>query len=265
MMSSAGPKLTFTLEHEGPIPLADFTGSLSRIAARYGRFARGRGGEEDVKLYIAEIRHGSTVVDLINNALPAIVPIAGYLPTLVEFGKDVVALVNLFKDRRPDATEVSISDCDDVRMMMRPVIHTEGGGLSIAINGDNNVVQPIIVTVSESEAKVIDNRAALVRSELGTRSTDTLSKVLFQWHQIKRTPGVEEGLSSPDRGVIGAVDKTPRKVLFAENGLKEQMYLDDFNPWSAGYLVDVKLLIGANGRPEAYLIQAVHEHFDLAG
>ena len=59
------PKLTFVLEHSGPIPLAEFTLALQRLAQRYAREARGSLQDEEPKLYIAEIRKGSVIVDFV--------------------------------------------------------------------------------------------------------------------------------------------------------------------------------------------------------
>ena len=59
------PKLTFVLEHEGPIPLADFTPALQRLAMRYSREVRATGPDEEPRLYIAEVHKGSVVVDFV--------------------------------------------------------------------------------------------------------------------------------------------------------------------------------------------------------
>jgi hypothetical protein len=254
------PKLTFTLEHTGPIPLGDFTASLSRVASRYGRFARARGAEEDARLYIAEVRQGSIEIDLVSvgAAANAVIEGVGGLNHVIEFGKDIAALLMAFRTGKASPADVSISDCEDARAMIRPALTAEGGGLAIAVNGDNNIVQPILLQIGRSDAQIIDNRAAAIREALAAPEEHLLKEVFFVWDQIRDAPAVEEGHKSPDRGVIAAMDKRPRQVTFAGAEAKEAMYHDDLNPFEVGFIVDAKVMIGPTG-PVGYRILKVHE------
>jgi hypothetical protein len=71
------PKLTLTLDHDGPMPLGSFTEALSRLSGRYGRYSRTHGEADAAKLYIAEIRQGSIVIDLVSAAVAAQAVIEG--------------------------------------------------------------------------------------------------------------------------------------------------------------------------------------------
>ena len=257
------PVLTFTMEHEGPVPLADFGDALARVAARYGRFSRAVGGSDEARLYIAHVREGSIELDLVGAASAAQVVIegAGGLNNLIELGKNVAGLLQSFRTGQATSAEVSLADCDDVRAIVKPVINTEGGGLSIVVNGDNNVVQPLLI-LDQQGAREINNRAALLRSSLSTPTLDTVERVLFVWDQIRDAPAVDIGKRSPDRGIIAAVHNKPHPVTFADPAVKDAMYRMDENPFERGFIVDGKIMLGPNG-PAGYLITKVHDVIPL--
>jgi len=263
-MGDGFPKLTVTLDHDGPMPLTAFTDALTRLSGRYGRYSRAHGDDDGARLYISEIRHGSIIIDLVPAAVAAQVVIdgAGGINSLVEFGKNIASLLNRFRSGEVETSEVSITDCDDVRAVIKPVIQTEGGGLTIAVNGDANIIQPILLQIDQHEAKVIDNRAALLRSSLNTEAEQTLNATLFVWKQIQDAPGIESGKRSPDRGIIASVDKVARPVTFADGNVKEGMYRGDANPFEVGFVVDARVLLGPNG-PAGYRITALHDVIPL--
>lgn len=257
--------LQLTLNHEGPIPLADFTDALHRVDARYARFARGRKSPlEDQHLSITRIHEGSVVIDLVVAAAAAqsVIAGAGGLNTLVDFGKNVAALLTAFRSPDTSASDVSIADCDDARALVKPVLNTEGGGITLAVNGDNNVIQPILIQIDQADARIIDNRAALIRNTLASPDEETRREVLFVWKQIQDAPGKEVGQRSPDRGIIQSIDGVARAITFADKAIKEEMYRGDINPFEVGYIVDVKVLISPTGIA-GYRILVVHDTIPL--
>ena len=258
------PKLTVTLDHDGPMPLTAFTEALTRLSGRYGRYSRAHGGEETAKLYIDEIRQGSIVIDLVPAAMAAqaVIEGAGGINNLVEFGKNVASLLGSFRSGAADKSDVSITDCEDVRAIIKPVIQTEGGGLTITVTGDNNVIQPVLLHIDQQDGKVIDNRAALLRSALNTEAEQSLTETLFVWKQIQDAPGVESGKRSPDRGIIATIDNVARPVTFSDGHVKEGMYRGAANPFEVGFVVDARVLLGPNG-PAGYRITALHDVIPL--
>lgn len=258
------PKLTLTLDHDGPMPLGSFTEALSRLSGRYGRYSRTHGEADAAKLYIAEIRQGSIVIDLVSAAVAAqaVIEGAGGVNNLFEFGKNVASLLGKFRSGDTNPAEVSISDCDDARAIIKPVLNSDGGGLTLAVNGDYNIIQPILIHLNQHEAQVIDNRAALLRNALGTQIEQSVSSALFVWKQIQDGPGVEVGKRSPDRGIIASVDRTARPVVFADANVKDDMYRGDQNPFEVGFVVDALILLGPNG-PAGYRITALHDVIPL--
>ena len=86
-----GSKLVFELKNSRPIELADLTKSLSAVANQYRRFVirEELHDESEAKLYVKEVRDGSTIVELFSYAQTYREPIETAIKTsesIVAFG-----------------------------------------------------------------------------------------------------------------------------------------------------------------------------------
>ena len=253
-LRDAWPKLTIELKHDGPIPLSEFTRSLERLGQRYVREAREVGSDEDPQLYIAEIRKGSVVVDFITKTLPPVSEMLAASNALFTFAENLRGLIQKFS--APNPTGVSKADCDDMRAIAGPVIHTLNGDLNIFYNALG--AEPI--RLSQQSAIEVDNRAAVARLKLEQKEEHIWTSVLLVWDQVRDAPGKEEG-RSPDRAIVAAIDHRARQVTFESEDLKEQMGRHGLHPFDKAFLVDVKVLVGPNG-PLAYRVLKLHDVLD---
>lgn len=265
--AEASDKLTIVLDHGGPIPLSDFTNALQRLAIRYAREARSVGDDEEPRLYIAEIRKGSVVVDLVTAVGPwgvaatagaaALIGGIAHANTLATFGKNLAGVIGHFtgKSKRDDITK---ADCDDMRALAAPVINTQGGNLSVQQNF--GPVTQVIVNLTQEDARAADNRAALERIELSKREENIHDRVLLVWDQMRDASGVEVG-RSPDRGIIQAIDPRPRQVTFESDDLKASMGRRDVHPFEKAFVVDVKVLLSPTG-VAGYRVLQLHDILD---
>jgi hypothetical protein len=255
--------LTLKIEHDGPIPLRDFSEALDRFAVRFGRFSRNQGLEgAEARLAIASVSSGSAIIELVATGAAAhsVMEAVGGVNNLVEFGRNVATLLNGFRSDQKPADGLTATDCDDVRAIVKPVITTEGGGLSITVNGSHNDIR--VVQIGQDEARQIDNRAAMAKEALADKAERLLEQTLFVWKRIEDTPGVEPGKRSPDKGIISAFDSKARQVSFDDPAVKAEMYGHGLDPFGVGFVVDAKVLVGPNG-PQAYLITRLHDTLTL--
>lgn len=258
------PSLTLKIEHSGPIPLRDFSDALDRFASRYGRFSREQGLEgAETRLAIASVSSGSAIIELVSTgaAAYAVMDAAGGVNNLVEFGRNVASLLTTFRSSNVPTDGVTTTDCEDVRAMVKPVITTEGGGLSITVNGDKNDIR--VIQIGQEEARRIDNRAALTKERLADKVERLLERTLFVWKRIEDRPGVEPGKRSPDKGIISAFDAKARQVSFDDPNVKAEMYGHGLDPFGVGFVVDAKVLVGPSG-PQAYLVTKLHDTISLS-
>lgn len=255
------PKLTFVLEHEGPIPLAEFTLALQRLAMRYSREVRASSPDDEPRLYIAEVRKGSVVVDFVARVTDATMwPIAAHVVAegnaLFTFGKNLKGVIDHFAGRKT-LPLVTKADCDDARAIAGPVIHTLNAQVVMFFAGSEPVP---LIEMDGPTARIVDNRAALERLALTEREANIHTNVLLVWDQVRDAPGVEAG-RSPDRAIIQEIDPRPRQITFASDDIKDQMGRRDFNPFEKAFVVDAKVLVGPGG-PVGYTILALHSVLD---
>lgn len=259
MVETTQPVLSFELKHKSIMPLAAFTHALERMNARYGREVRERGKGDEPHLYIAEIRKGSIVVDLVQSAAeaaPAIIPALESANNLFDFGKKLGEVLNYFRGEGPKPENITTADCDDVRALMAPAIQVDGGGLVIRAN---SIEIGTIIHMTAPEARVADNRAAAERMSLSDESERIHREELFVWHQVRNTGAVTgDKKSSPDKGIVAAISKRALPVTFSDEETKIAMTHGDFNPFERSFVVDVKVLVGPNGA-SAYRIQKIHD------
>lgn len=259
MHSQSYPKLSFKLEHSGVVPLGSFTKALERINSRYGRFVKSTSPEEEGNLYISEIREGSIIVDLVGVGAAATAPmlLQGLETTnsLWDFGRNIGGLLNYFRGKGPRPEGLSISDCDDVKAIVGPAAHTDGGGLSISAN---TIHIGTLIQLDRSEALAIENRASAERAGLAATDEQTWREVLLVWHQVRDAPAVRDGKSSPDKGIIAAIGPRALPVTFADPAAKERMTHGSTNPFLVGFVVDVKVLTTPSG-PSGYRILKLHD------
>lgn len=246
------PSLTFELKHDGPVPLGDFTSALQRIAARYARESR---DTDEPQLFIQEVRKGSFIVVLISGLTIGAAALGG-INQLFKFFENMKGMVNHFTTETEPLEEVTKADCDDMRAIASPVIHTLNGNLTIFYNEPG--VPPILL--DQPLALIADNRAAMERRALGDKEEGTEREVLLVWDQVRDAPGVDKG-RSPDRGIVASIDSRPRQVLFASEELKEQMGRHGLHPFEKAFVVDVRVIAGATG-PAAYRVIALHDVID---
>lgn len=264
-LDAAQPKLTATLDHEGPIPLVEFTVALQRLASRYTRETRAAGEDVDTQLYIAEIRKGSVIVELIAQYPGPAMALAGFTGLgavaatanhLFKFGENLKGLLNKAKKGEipPEATK---ADCRDLEALAAPILVTLNA--SLTFNPNQPGEEPFGL-FTEQEAREVHNRAIMRRKELEAADADTHLGVLMVWDQVRDAPGVEVG-RSPDKGIIAAIDKRPKQIRFASDDLKERMGWKGFNPFEKAFVVDVKELIGPTGTM-GYTILTLHDVLD---
>src|SRR5690606_6906903 len=139
--------------------------------------------------YIAEIREGSIIVDLVAMGAAATAPMLMQgletANSLWDFGRNVGSLIDYFRGRGPRPEGLTVTDCDDVKAIVGPAAHTEGGGLSISAS---TIHIGTLIQLDRHEALAVENRAANERASLAATDEQTWREVLFVWHQVRDAP-----------------------------------------------------------------------------
>ncbi len=261
-------QLDVKLEYSQPVELADLTLSLQGLARSYKRYATQHDIDvgDAVKLYVREIKSGSVIVDLVNDTLAHAVAagpvIAGMaLPELtskakllLDFAKFVKGTYDFFRGSAPKPADLTAPHIRDLSNVLEPVAKDSNGNVSI--NARDNAQVYVQVTVNQTDANAIQNKAVKEIEILKAPEQTIHRQVLLYWHKA-----TADMVSAPsDRAIIDAITDKPLRVFFPDGDVltKATMIAGKSNPFTAGFLVDVELQT-LKGEPYAYKVTHLYE------
>jgi hypothetical protein len=260
--------LDIKIEYSQPVELADLTLSLQGLARSYRRYATQHDVDvgDAVKLYVREIKSGSIVVDLVNEAVnyaATSVPIlaGATLPDLtskakmlLDFTKFVKGTYDFFKGASPKPADLTAPHIKDLANVLEPVAKDSNG--TVSINARDSAQVYVQVTINQTEANAIQNKAEREIEALKVPDQKTFKKVLLYWHKA-----TADSSSHPsDRAIIDSITDKPLRVFFPDDDVatKAAMIAGKDNPFTAGFLVDVELQT-IKGEPYAYKVTHLYE------
>lgn len=266
--------LELKINYSQPVELADLTLSLQGLARSYKRYATQHDVDvgDAVKLYVREIKSGSVLVDLVNDTavhVAAIAPIVAgaVLPDLtskakllLDFANFVKGTYEFFKGAAPKPAELTAPHIKDLSNVLEPVAKDSNGNVSI--NARDNAQVFVTVTVNQTEANAIQNKAEREIETLKMPEQTAHKKVLLYWHKAT----AEQTSSPSDRAIIDSITDKPLRVFFPDDDVatKAAMIAGKSNPFTAGFLVDVELQT-IKGEPYGYKVTHLYEELPKDG
>jgi len=180
--------------------------SLSALAASFARYADRNElaiNGDDVRLYVKEIRSGSTVVELV--ALAKTVPmVIEQARSIIDFARFLSETIRYFRGEvaAPPA-ETTTKDAQDLKQLVSPVVADPKASLEILAK-DNSTVN-VTVNISSNDANAVQNRAANFVAHRAAPVTGVHRQMLFYWYQARDQRAAKAG----DMGIIEAI--SPRQ------------------------------------------------------
>lgn len=220
------------------------------------------------KLYVREIRKGSTIVELI----PVILPLIENMDRILIVDGFVrryggVLQKYLSGNREETATKNDISDF----MGQVGVIATDPNGtstISSAVYNQTKTTKRIEIkfdTAGARKAKEALDKQAL---EITLPAFEEQKRVMMRFFQSNLSNPSVGSPRTGERVVIESVSSRPLALIYetdlAKERIKHETSADDGNLYKKGFLVDC-FVVRSEGRPVAYRVTAVHEVFDLPG
>lgn len=253
-------RLHIHIENTEPIELLDLTSSLVSLSNQYTSYLKKPSTQNissDAKLYVKEIRQGSTILELVEFAGIAVLPFLEDTNTIIGFAQYCKQAFNYFLGKEKDNPGISIADCREIANMVNPIVADHNSVMSIGtvVQGDLNIT----IQVSDTEANAIQNAAKREIARLkSTGQTDIQKKVLMTWEQA--SGNIKN--NTKNRGVIDSIySGIALKVLFEDEETKRKMLYGDDNPFTCVYEVDVRVETSQN-KPVAYRIMKLHDMFE---
>lgn len=255
------PKLVIKLDNKKPIPLYDFAMFLHAWEDQYEAYLES-GWEQvanrKVKLYVKEVRKGSTIIDLVP-MLPevagiAAIPFLENATSVVRFAERMATTIKRFlsKEEKDHPLTITNKDLKDINKIMNPVAMDHGANLFIETHIHGNV--DVHIELPSIEANAIQNMVrSLTKEPLPPpEGGGVQSRVILSWHQMN------ESLKnmSTNLAYIDSIAKGAKNVLFDDEDLKKQMVLDD--PFNKLFVVDAEPLT-TQGKIVAFRVSRIHE------
>lgn len=254
-------KLTVTIQHGEPIELLDFTKSFFSLGQQYRRHTSGE-FSTDSKLYVKEVRNGSTVLEFIEQTKTWLLPLAADINTLVEFTKFIKRSYSYLLGKKIDQEpKFSIADLENLKSILEPVVNNDNS-TTINFNVTINGISADSFTASKIEAGAIQNE---INKELKERKVSTeriYEKVVYYYYAAKDEIQNE---TSWERGKIESITSQAVKVVFDNEDLKVQMiHPSKGSIFDIAYIVDVRVET-IEGRPVLYKILKIHDYLPREG
>ncbi len=253
--------LNIHIDHKNPMELVGLTETLLSISKEYEMYAATQGfTEEDrhAKLYVREIKSGSTIVDLIEFASAGAIPFLENVNTIAGFAEAIKLSIDLLLDSsRKDKTEIKDDSLNNLSKIVAPVAKDNSAQLNIGtvVNGDLNY----FVNLSSRDSKVLQE---VIRREKRRRSipeeTEVIENTLMTLYQARGDVGSKVGNSA----VVPEFDDKPHRVRFANTDLKEKILKGEGNPFNLAFVVDVKPEMVKKNKV-IYFVLELHEIIDL--
>jgi len=253
-------RLRIHIQNTKPIELLDLTSSLVSLNNQYVSYVKRNTADNvssNAKLYIQEIRGGSTILELVELAVITMLPFAENVNTIVGFAGYCKIVFDYLTGRTVAKPELSIPDCKDFSNIVNPIVTDRGAVMNIGtfINGDVNYT----VIADNIKANALQNYS---KREIETMRVTELAgvhrDVLMTWDQA--SGNIKN--NTKNKGVIDSIyPNLALKILFDDESIKKKILYGDDNPLVSVYRFDVKVETSQN-KPIAYRVINHHETFE---
>lgn len=255
--------LIYEFKNTKPIELIDFTASLYAVGDQFRSFVARRAPEhvdDDVRLYVKEVRTGSIVAELISHA-SQYAWIAPATPMILSYAQELGDWFEFFKGIK-DAADIkdmllgtSKKDLQQISNIIEPVAKDNGSQLNFIANQGGTLNVNLHLSSQEAAAgqqhlrRLIEARPI---PESGVKYDE-----VFYWYQVR-----DDQVGKPgDQGVIERYSVKPVKVRFASDEVKSAMMDMAANPFRQLFVVDVDVTF-VGGKPVLYRVLQMKDVMD---
>ena len=254
-------KLRYEIKNISPVTAGNYADGLSAIADEFEQFMAlylSKAERGTAKMYVSSVRDGSIISD-IQPYLAGTLPLIESLKDVKEFASYLKTLIDWAKGsgKRPEIADEA-KTLKNLSNIVKPTVNDEGAQLNIGIVNFQGDVQ-FNISLSEPQAKAVQG---FVRSRLGAIK-EVMPGVLHEnvvmyWDQTRKKLDAKVG----DKGKIDDISDDSVRVNFADEGIKQQMVLNQDNPYHKAYVVDVYVQTAAT-KIVLYTISRLIDTIDL--
>ncbi len=253
--------LLIHIEQSKPIEIGDFTKSLNGLCGLFTQYAAEKGmcGATTPKLYVSKIQEGC--IDVFLQLAEAFVPFVTDANIYFDFVSHIRNIKNFFVKGEGEKPNLSKAELENLSDSMAFVVKDPKGSVDIqAIKGVSQTIYNncpfVFIDGNGVQNQVSRLKKELLETQVGT---SIYTNQLLTICQAKRNIAEETG----NRGRIDTLNGgKPLKLVFDTPELKQSIFLNQANPFTKVFQVDVEIQT-ANGKPFAYSVKALHDVLDI--
>ncbi len=264
-----------------PVELIQLTLALQGFARDYRRYANdaiseqgGKVADEDVRLYVTEVRNGSVIAELASasQVLGAFLPLIDTAPLFANYIQFFASSVLYFRELA-QKSEVRTSDISTTRAVaqsisdiMAVVAEQRGGALRLRAKLKGKDAKGATVTaeieISSDEAAEAQRGALIAQKVLDYRGGAQHENVLLYFQRTSTDAPKADGRTD-DKAIIQSISPKPLRVHFSSR--LDAARINDMkadpkqNPFKAAFRVDVNVETDRNQVPRFYRVLHIHE------
>lgn len=253
-------RLVVEYKNDAPMELLDLAQSMICMGNQYKEYVveRRQMLPDDVKLYIREVRKGSTIIELIPmiaGALPSVVEHAG---TVSEYAKHLKSIYEWYsgtgKEKPQHITKSALSDTIKI---IEPIAKDRASQFNIGTYQHNGDIH-VHVHLDSAMANASQNAMRRDLDEMKEPITGIHEQVVMYWAQARNQPDTKAG----DKAKIESIYRGSVRVIFATDDIKVKMLYEEPHPFNKGYIVDVAVE-SIEDKPVLYKVLTFHDVVDL--
>lgn len=259
-MDSDMTKLVIEYKNENSIELMDLAQSMISIGNQYREYVVEQRLllPSDVKLYVKEVRKGSTIIELYPMIAGAIPITIEHANTVIEFANHLKTIYDWYsgvgKERPFDITKSTLIDSIKI---IEPVAKDRASQFNVGtiqVSGDVHYH----LHLDSTSANAAQNGIRRELEEQKETKAKIHEKVVMYWSQARNESKSNVG----DKARIESIWASPVKIIFAKDETKKRMLYDEPHPFKKGYLVDVAVET-IEEKPVLYKILEFHEAIEI--
>lgn len=251
-------RLRIEIKNKEPIELIDLTNSFLGLASEYKQYIEKEYPllkDEDVKLYVKEIKTGSIITDVVSIA-PYLLPFTEHINSIKEFSKYLKIVYDYLLGKTTEKTSLTKTSYENFVKIIEPVAKDKAGQMNFS-NFTNNGVMNVVLNLNSIEANAAQNMIEKEVNKLKEPVMGLKEKVVLHWYQARNDPKSKVG----DRAIIESIQMESVKTIFNNDDVKAKMILGSENPFTSAYIVDV-IIDTIDNKPALYRILTVHERIE---
>lgn len=250
--------LEFCYTNVKPIELIDLASAMKAVNDEFASFCSKIDSKTEAKLYVAEVRKGSVIIDLVPSVV-ALLPLADNVNAIWEFAEHLKSMYDFLTGKTENEPKYADrASYGNYRRMVAPTAKdADGARFNIVVKDSPGAVINVSVDSERDRILTSSSKSDAMEEVIGSPTVERFNNVVLAFTQLRKD---DSGIG--DRGVISSISKKSKKIVSDDKSFKESLVCGEDNAFAFGYIVDVEV-DRLEDRIIAYRVVKLHERFRI--